>query len=155
MEIKEILGIEHWKDINTNQIIKLIELSPKIDKDTFEKILKQIPNIIENNKAMLDGIVNVIEKNKEINLLTKEVYKQMINAIKDIINKEGSSEEVKIELIKIMDRIREDLKDIDKRDRIQENEQMDKIIKFAEKTLIILSIGIGIRFVVKKGFKII
>ena len=118
IDIKEILKISNWKDISPDQIIKLIELSPEIDKDTFEKILKQIPNIIENNKAMVDGIGNIVNKNKEMSSDTKAVYNQMINAIKDMMNREGNDNE------------------------------------FAEKTLVVLGVGIGLRFAVKKSFKI-
>lgn len=131
IDIKEILKISNWKDISPDQIIKLIELSPEIDKDTFEKILKQIPNIIENNKAMVDGIGNIVNKNKEMSSDTKAVYNQMINAIKDMMNREGNDNEINIQLIKLMDKIREDIKELDKNDKIQANDQMDKMIKFA------------------------
>ena len=91
---------------------------------------------------MVDGIRNIVNKNKEMSSDTKALYNQMINAIKDMMNREGNDNEINIQLIKLMDKIREDIK------------ELDKNIKFAEKTLIVLGVGIGLRFAVKKSFKI-
>lgn len=152
--IMDILKIDDWKNIKPQQIIELIELSPEIDKESFEKILQQIPNIVENNKAMIDGIVNIVNSSKEMSSDTKEVYNQMINAIRDIVNKDGNDTEINNKLIDIMDKIREDIKELDKRDKEHVDNQMDKIIHYGEKVLVVLAVGIGLRVALKKTLKI-
>lgn len=154
VDIKNILNFEDWENIKPHQIIKLIELSPEIDNETFEKILKQIPSLVENNKAIIDGLIKVVNNSKEMSTDTKEVYKQMINAIKEMVNKGVNSEELNNKLIELMDKIREDIKELDKNDKEQSNRQLGELIKFGEKALIVLAVGIGARFAVKKNFKI-
>ena len=39
---------------------------------------------------MVDGIRNIVNKNKEMSSDTKALYNQMINAIKDMMNREGN-----------------------------------------------------------------
>lgn len=152
--VMDILKIDDWKNIKPQQIIELIELSPEIDKESFEKILQQIPNIVENNKAIIDGIVSIVNNSKEMSCDTKEVYNQMINAIRDILNKDGNNAEFNNKLIDLMDKIREDIKELDKRDKEHADNQMGKLIQFGEKALVVLAVGIGLRVAIKKNFKI-
>lgn len=152
--IMDILKIDDWKNIKPQQITGLIELSPEIDKESFEKILQQIPNIVENSKDMIDGIVNIVNSSKEMSSETKEVYKQMINAIRDILNKDGNDTEINNKLIDIMDKIREDIKELDKSDKEHADKQTDKIIQYGEKAFVVLVVGIALRAGLKKTLKI-
>ena len=74
---------------------------------------------------MVDGIRNIVNKNKEMSSDTKALYNQMINAIKDMMNREGNDNEINIQLIKLMDKIREDIKELDKNNLVNEQEKIE------------------------------
>jgi len=100
-QIKKKLGIDSWRNISKDKVIKFAAMMPEMDKEVAIKIIEQFPEFAKFANEVVDTL--------------EEEYKTTIKANAD------SQEEV----FKAFREIREILKDELKRDGLSPEERMD------------------------------
>ncbi|MCR8745863.1 hypothetical protein [Romboutsia lituseburensis] len=153
LQIKEKLGIENWRQLSKEKVVELIQMSPNIDKEIYLGILENIPNIVENNKVIVESISDIISSNKEISNNSNNLYMHMLDTLKEI-SKDADETEIKKEIINLMNDIRQDIKEINDKS-IQDAIELQKD---AMNKLGLALVGMfavcGVGFVIKKGLRL-
>jgi hypothetical protein len=65
-QLKNILGINNWRELSKDKLFDFIRLSPNIDKEVYIRIVEQIPNFVALTSEIIKNIIAIGEQKKEI-----------------------------------------------------------------------------------------
>lgn len=85
--INDILNLGDLKNLRPEQLNQIKELASKMDKDTLEKLISQIPSLVENNKEFINGIVGAVNS-KDKDSDPQKMCDDMIKMAKNMFGKD-------------------------------------------------------------------
>ncbi len=101
-EIKNVLGIDSWRNLSKDKMIKFAAMMPDMDKEVVFKIIEQFP---EFTKFAMEAL-NVMEKEYEstltFNKQSQENVHQAYQEIREILKGELNQENLSFEEKKII-----------------------------------------------------
>ena len=101
-EIKNVLGIDSWRNLSKDKMIKFAAMMPDMDKEVVFKIIEQFP---EFTKFAMEAL-NVMEKEYEstltFNKQSQENVHQAYQEIREILKCELNQENLSFEEKKII-----------------------------------------------------
>lgn len=145
-EVKKKLKIGDWRNLSKEKVMKLIQMSPDIDKDVFLKILDQVPHLVDETKVIINAFKDSIEISKSMSTETKNYYTTISIKILDLLDSDNLSDELKKELKDLLVIISNKIDDLDNRDRIFMSVQLNKFWEYAGKGLLVFAAIFGIKF---------
>lgn len=137
--------IEKLKKKLSNKIS--VELHPEISAIKME-------NTDQGTRAELYGMK--LSSNSSVNNDTKKkqnVYDEMIISIKEMLSKEGNSEETNDKLIDLLDKIRIDIKELETTKKEKKSNDIANVIKLVGCSVVATGVGIGSWFLGKEVLK--
>lgn len=137
--------IEKLKKKLSNKVS--VELHPEISAIKME-------NTDQGTRAELYGMK--LSSNSSVNNDTKKkqnVYDEMIISIKEMLSKEGNSEETNDKLIDLLDKIRIDIKELETTKKEKKSNDIANVIKLVGCSVVATGVGIGSWFLGKEVLK--
>jgi hypothetical protein len=148
-DIKKLLHIEDWRNLTKEKVLKLIQMSPDIDKEVYLKILDQVPNFIEETKVVIQAVKDAVEASKTLSLENKKYYINISNKIMELLGSENLSDELKKELIGLLKIMADYMDKADTRDKEFLVTQLDKLWDYGKGALMILAAVFGVKLIIK------
>jgi hypothetical protein len=148
-ELKKALQIKDWRGLTKDKVLKLIQMSPDIDKEVYMKILDQVPQLVEETKIIIQAAKETIETSKTLSLENKKYYMNVSNKILELIDSEKLSDALKKELIDLIKIIADYMDKADIRDKSFLSEQLAKIWEYAGKALLVFAAIFGVKFIMQ------
>ena len=71
--LKKALQIKDWRNLTKDKVLKIIQMSPDIDKDLYLKLLDQVPHIVEETRLVIQAAKDTIEVSKVLSLKIKNI----------------------------------------------------------------------------------
>lgn len=84
--INDILNLGDLKNLRPEQLNQIKEVVSKMDKETIEKLMSQIPSLVENNKELINGIMGAVNS-KDLDSDPQKMCNDMIKMAKDMFGK--------------------------------------------------------------------
>lgn len=147
--LKKALQIKDWRNLTKDKVLKLIQMSPDIDKEVYLKLLDQVPHLVEETRLVIQAAKDTIEVSKTLSIENKKYYMNVSNKILELIDSEKLSDELKKELISLIKIIADYMDKADIRDKTFLSEQLAKIWEYAGKALLVLTAIFGVKFIIQ------
>lgn len=134
------------------KIFKFIELHPEVNAIKMDSTEKGTNAELFGMKVSSDNNIDShkTEKTKEESKDKGAVYNEMIASIKDMIGREGNSEEVNNRLIDLLDKIRVDIRELEEKENEKSSNKFQEAIKLAGVSIVTMATGIGVGFLGNK-----
>ncbi len=145
--LKKALQIKDWRNLTKDKVLKIIQMSPDIDKDLYLKLLDQVPHLVEETRLVIQAAKDTIEVSKVLSLENKKYYINISNKILELIDSEKLSDELKKELISLIKIIADYMDKADIRDKSFLGEQLGRMWEYAGKALLLLAAIFGVKFI--------
>ena len=111
-QIKNVLGINNWRELSKDKLFDFIRLSPNIDKEVYVRIVEQIPNFVTLTSEIIKNIIAIGEQKKAITSEIIESLKLIVASLDKFAQKDDLTAEEKklymdalLDVAKILERI--------------------------------------------------
>ncbi|MDR2044516.1 MAG: hypothetical protein LBQ15_09165 [Clostridium sp.] len=112
-QVKKALNIESFRNLSKEKIVEFVSLIPNMDKDVAFKIIEQFPeyaNFATSMIGQLNSICdNVLKSNDESQKDAVKAYKQILDSLNDLLQKDDISAEERAnitdKMLEVADRI--------------------------------------------------
>jgi hypothetical protein len=102
-QVKKALGIQSWKNLSKDKVIKFAAMMPDMKKEVMLEIIKSYPEFIKYGNNLLtelhDTIEKSIDKNSSDYQASIEVIKETQLILKEQLNRTDISSEERVVLI--------------------------------------------------------
>ena len=118
--IKQQLGINNWRELSKGklfELLSLIEMNPKIDKEVYLEILKNIPQFIDAFKESMSVLKETLAQSNRASEESKKHYSRLADNLVQLLNEPNSTKEDKENIFNMLREINEYIKELDRRDR--------------------------------------
>ena len=111
-QLKNVLGINNWRELSKDKLFDFIRLSPNIDKEVYVRIVEQIPNFVALTSEIIKNVISMGEQKKVITSDIIESLKLIIASLDKFAQKDDLTAEEKklymdalLDVAKILERI--------------------------------------------------
>ncbi|QKW59899.1 hypothetical protein HUT15_04870 [Streptomyces sp. NA03103] len=110
-EIKQALGIESWRNLSKDKMVRFAAMMPDMDTEVALKIVEQFPVFKDFATGMVDVLKEAHESTLSANKQSQENFHRSLEHVREILNSqldkgEPSWEERKFIIEQIMDTLR-------------------------------------------------
>jgi CRISPR/Cas system CSM-associated protein Csm2 small subunit len=145
-EVKKALNINSFREINKAKVFELFQMSSNIDKETYIKIIEQIPNFVTIAKEFLESTSQVTEASKTLSKQSKEILNGIANNANELLKKDNLDKEEKLKLIELLSKIVDKIDTFDERDKNYFKDIVKEILSFGKFALGIIGVICGVKF---------
>ena len=97
MQIKKAMGIESWRNISRDKVIRFAAMMPDMDKEVMLEIIRTFPEFTKYGNELLESlretILKTIDKNSEDYRMSLEIIKETQSICKEQLNREDITPE--------------------------------------------------------------
>jgi len=97
LQVKEALGIENWRNLSKDKVVKFAAMMPNMDKEVMFKIIEQFPQFKEFAKEVLNNMQETFKGTLESNEKSQEKLSESFAVIKSIIEDQINEENISFE----------------------------------------------------------
>lgn len=144
--VKKALNINSFREIDKAKIFQLIQMSGKIDKEVYMKIIEQIPNFVAITKEFTANATQVIEASKTLSKQTKEILNQIACNLNELLKKDTLDKDEKSQLIELLGKIVDIINTCDERDKSHLREILKDILDFGKVAVFAVAAVLGVKF---------
>lgn len=94
VEIKQALGIESWKNLSKDKMIRFAAMMPDMDTEVALKIIEQFPVFKDFAVDVVDSMENGLEATLSANKKSQKHVHKAFSEIRDILKGELSQEDL-------------------------------------------------------------
>lgn len=151
-EVKKALNINSFREINKEKVFELIEMSGALNKETYLKIIEQVPNFVTIAKEYTQVAIRVVEESKELSKQTKEILKEISNNVNELLKKDNLDKEQKTQLIELLCKLVEVMDKCDERDKNRFLEILKMAFDFGKTVVMAVAVVLGAKYFRGKKF---
>jgi len=144
--VKKALNINSFREISKAKVFELFEMSRDIDKETFIKIIEQVPNFVAITKEFTVNASQAIEASKTLSRQTKEILNGIARNIDGLLKQDILDKEEKSQLIELLSKIVETINTCDERDKNHFKEILKNILEFGKYALGLVAVVLGAKY---------
>lgn len=100
MQIKKAMGIDSWRNLSRDKVIRFAAMMPDMDKEVMLEIIRTFPEFTKYGNDLLDSlrdtIQKTIDKNSEDYRMSLEIIKETQSICKSQLNREDITAEERI-----------------------------------------------------------
>lgn len=87
MQIKKAMGIENWRNLSRDKVIRFAAMMPDMDKEVMLEIIRTFPEFTKYGNELLESlretILKTIDKNSEDYRMSLEIIKETQSICKE------------------------------------------------------------------------
>lgn len=151
-KVKKALNINSFREINKEKVFELIEMSGALDKETYLKIIEQVPNFVAIAKEYTQVAVKVAEESKELSKQTKEILKGISININELLKQDNLDKEQKTQLIELLGKLVDVMDKCDERDKSRFLEILKMVFDFGKTVVMAVAVVLGAKYFRGKKF---
>ena len=148
-ELKTELGLKDWNELSKEKILKMIQLSPQISDQVYVNILNQVPQLVEETKAVISALKTTIDQSTKLSLEHKKFFNELSLRIFNLLDSDKLSDQNKSELIQLLKLIPDYMDKADARDKEFLTKQLNNLWDYGGKALLVLAAVLGVKFLMK------
>jgi hypothetical protein len=107
IELRNLLGIESWRNLSKDTVLRLLESLPDVDPEVALKLIAQVPEITQLAKAALDDVAKAYDAALESNARSQEMVHEIHRETLEILSAELDKDLTPEERMRVFDEIRD------------------------------------------------
>lgn len=100
LQIKKALGVENWRNLSKDKVIRFAALMPDMDKEVMLEIIKSFPEFTKYGNDLMESLKETIlksmDKNSEDYQMSLAIIKETQSICKEQLNRTDLSDEERI-----------------------------------------------------------
>lgn len=149
-KVKKILNINSFREMKKEKIIELITMSNSLDKETYKKIIEQIPNFNNVLNEFLDGGKEIVKSSKELGDKEIETLNNISDSIKELLKDDKLTDNQKDKLIDLLCEIVKTIPEIGEKNRLQFLDMLKIFANCAGSIAMIMAAIVGVKFIKRR-----
>lgn len=154
LEVKNVLGIDSWRNLSKDKFLQFLDLVPQVDKELALQLIGQIPEFTTLARVALDDAAKAYEGLLAANDRGMELDHQVAMERLAILKAELDKDLTPEERLRVLD----DIRDVHVRSNLKESENKEFLAEQFEKRLgvglaIAAAIGAVVFGIAKSGGK--
>jgi hypothetical protein len=107
VDVKEVLGIESWRNLSKDTFLRFLAALPEMDKEVALQLIGQIPEITASAKAVLEDAAKAHDSLVDSNARSMEMVHQIDTAVLAILKDELDKDLTPEERLRVLEQIRD------------------------------------------------
>lgn len=107
VDVKEVLGIESWRNLSKDTFLRFLAALPEMDKEVALQLIGQIPEIAACAKAVLEDAAKAYDKLVDSNARSMEMVHQKDIAVLAILKDELDTNLTPEERMRVLEQVRD------------------------------------------------
>lgn len=147
-QIMKKLGIESWRNLSKDKVVKFAAMMPDMDKEVMLKVIDQFPEFTKYASDLLASLHETVQKSMDVNSedykASLEIIKETQFIYKELLVKDGITSEERLLIINKLSDLTKSVESMDK-----ENKKFIKIL--TSETVKATAVAIGTAIVILGG----
>ena len=107
VDVKEVLGIESWRNLSKDTFLRFLAALPEMDKEVALQLIGQIPEITASARAVLEDAAKAYDSLVDSNARSMEMVHQIDTAVLAILKDELDKDLTPEERMRVLEQIRD------------------------------------------------